>query len=141
VRAGPGLPEFARADKDLRIAAEHAVVRTPLMRRGGDVRSALCGAAMAFAVNANNSEGNHQNTMTGRNSHMPPADIAARHRIAIPLVCRDLAVIGHAGAHVAVMRQGAIVERLSGDDLVARRIAHAYTKRLLAACDRTLAIS
>lgn len=50
-------------------------------------------------------------------------------------VSHDLAVIAHLCDRVAVMQQGAIVERLSGDDLVARHVQHPYTRQLLAASE------
>jgi peptide/nickel transport system ATP-binding protein len=50
-------------------------------------------------------------------------------------VSHDLAVITHLCDRVAVMQHGAIVERLSAEELVARRVQHAYTRRLLAASE------
>ena len=50
-------------------------------------------------------------------------------------VSHDLAVIAHVCGQVAVMQSGEIVERLAAGDLIARRVAHAYTRQLLAASD------
>jgi peptide/nickel transport system ATP-binding protein len=50
-------------------------------------------------------------------------------------VSHDLAVIAHLCDRVAVMQQGAIVERLSADELVSRRVQHPYTRQLLAASE------
>jgi peptide/nickel transport system ATP-binding protein len=50
-------------------------------------------------------------------------------------VSHDLAVIAHLCDRVAVMQQGAIVERLTADDLVGRRVQHPYTRQLLAASE------
>jgi peptide/nickel transport system ATP-binding protein len=49
------------------------------------------------------------------------------------LVSHDLAVIGHVCDSLAVMQLGRIVERLPADDLVAGRVTHDYTRRLMAA--------
>jgi iron complex transport system ATP-binding protein len=50
-------------------------------------------------------------------------------------VSHDLAVIAHLCDRVAVMQQGAIVEHLTADDLVGRRVQHPYTRQLLAASE------
>ena len=62
-------------------------------------------------------------------------DIAQRRTLTLVLVSHDLAVVGHVCDAVAVMQQGRIVERLSVDDLIAHRVYHPYTQRLLAASD------
>lgn len=55
-------------------------------------------------------------------------------------VSHDLAVIGHFCERVAVMQKGRIVEELSVDNLVARRVQHAYTRQLLAASEGALSL-
>jgi len=52
------------------------------------------------------------------------------------LVSHDLAVIDHMCSAFAVMRQGQVVETLSGDALEAGGARHPYTQTLLAASER-----
>jgi peptide/nickel transport system ATP-binding protein len=59
--------------------------------------------------------------------------IARERTLTCLFVSHDLAVIGHVCDRVAVMQLGEIVERLSAEDLVAGRVQHDYTRRLLAA--------
>jgi peptide/nickel transport system ATP-binding protein len=56
-------------------------------------------------------------------------------------VSHDLAVISHFCDRVAVMQQGAIVERLSADALVAGEVEHSYTRQLLEASQGHIAHS
>jgi peptide/nickel transport system ATP-binding protein len=53
--------------------------------------------------------------------------------VACLFVSHDLAVIAHLCDRVAVMQQGDVVEHLTADELVAGRVQHEYTRRLLAA--------
>jgi peptide/nickel transport system ATP-binding protein len=48
-------------------------------------------------------------------------------------VSHDLAVVAHFCDRLAVMQLGRIVERLSVEDLIARRAQHSYTRELVAA--------
>ena len=56
-------------------------------------------------------------------------------------VSHDLAVVTHLCDRVAVMQRGAIVERLTIDDLIAGRVQHAYTGELLAASNPAMLVS
>ena len=48
-------------------------------------------------------------------------------------VSHDLAVVAHFCDRIAVMQKGGIVERLTADDLIAKRAQHPYTRELIAA--------
>jgi peptide/nickel transport system ATP-binding protein len=64
-------------------------------------------------------------------------NLLAAIRRARPVTCvfvsHDLAVVAHLCDRLAVMQRGAVVERLAIDDLIAERVAHPYTRELLAA--------
>ncbi|MGF1529226.1 MAG: ABC transporter ATP-binding protein [Candidatus Competibacterales bacterium] len=49
------------------------------------------------------------------------------------LVSHNLAVVAHLCQHLAVLRQGGVVETLTREQLVAQRSSHPYTRALLAA--------
>jgi peptide/nickel transport system ATP-binding protein len=50
-------------------------------------------------------------------------------------VSHDLSVIAHLCDRLAVMQRGHVVEHLTAEDLIARRLQHPYTRELLAASD------
>jgi ABC-type dipeptide/oligopeptide/nickel transport system ATPase component len=52
---------------------------------------------------------------------------------AILFISHDIAVVQALCDRVFVMKEGEIVERLTGDDLAHGKVAHAYTRALLAA--------
>jgi peptide/nickel transport system ATP-binding protein len=61
------------------------------------------------------------------------ATIRQQRPVTSVFVSHDLAVVAHFCDRVAVMQRGKIVERLTIDDLTARRAEHAYTRELMAA--------
>ena len=62
--------------------------------------------------------------------------IREQRTVACVFVSHDLAVVAHLCDYVSVMQKGSIVERLSVDDLIERRVKHPYTRELLAGSGR-----
>lgn len=60
-------------------------------------------------------------------------DISRQRNLTCILVSHNLAVVAHMCDNISVMRQGATVEILSGDQLRTGDIKHRYTKQLLVA--------